>query len=143
MKVAIVGASSTDTTELSLSLAKHLQNHGIALEVIDNPAIQALRSEDLVLLCGLDLTSSDKKLLNLDQEIRTLLLTKGIGFQVVHGQGSQRLQNALFCLANQAPQWADSLRRLDIPARWTGPCETCGDGLCEHRLFTQLVSNKE
>lgn len=143
MKVAILGAPSTGTTELSLSLAKYLQNHGIALAVADSPDIQIVGPEDLVLLCGLDLTSSDKKLLDLDQEIRTLLLAKGIGFQVVYGQGLQRLQNALFCLANQAPKWADSLRRLDIPARWTGSCETCGDGLCEHRLFTQLVSHKE
>lgn len=143
MKVAIFGAHSTDTIELSLSLAKYIQNHNIPLEVLHSPDIQAVEPEDLVLLCGLDLTSSDKNLLDLDQEIRTLLLSKCWEFQVVYGQGSQRLQDALFCLATQAPQWVDRLRRIDIPSRWTGPCETCGDGLCEHRLFTQLVSHKK
>lgn len=119
-----------------------MQNNTIALEVLDSPDIQTLAQEDAALLCGLDLSPSSETQSVADHAIRASLLTQGITFQVVYGQGAQRLQNALFCLATQLPQWAHALRRSDIPLRWTGSCETCGDGLCEHQLFTQLVSNK-
>ena len=140
MKVAILGASMTGKTELSLALQKFLQTHHIQIEVIDSPDIPAIEPKDIVLLCGLDLASSKEAQSNQDQEVRTSLLKQDIAFQVVYGQGPQRLQNALFCLANHMPQWAKTLRGLDLPARWTGLCEKCGDGQCEHRLFTQLVS---
>ena len=142
MKVAILGAPSSGKTELSLALESFLQNNHIPLEVLDNPDIQTLGQGDAALLCGLDLSPSYETQSVVDRKIRASLLTQGIGFQVVYGQGPQRLQNALFCLATQAPQWAHTLRRSDIPVRWTGPCESCGDGLCEHQLFTQLVSKK-
>lgn len=142
MKVAILGAPASGKTALSLALESFLQNNTIALEVLDSPDIQTLAQEDAALLCGLDLSPSSETKSVADHAIRASLLTQGITFQVVYGQGAQRLQNALFCLATQLPQWAHALRRSDIPLRWTGSCETCGDGLCEHQLFTQLVSNK-
>ena len=142
MKVAILGAPASGKTYLSLALESFLQNNTIALEVLDSPDIQTLAQEDAALLCGLDLSPSSETQSVADHAIRASLLTQGITFQVVYGQGAQRLQNALFCLATQLPQWAHALRRSDIPLRWTGSCETCGDGLCEHQLFTQLVSNK-
>jgi hypothetical protein len=142
MKVALLGAPSTGKTELSTAIRKFLHTNAIALEVLDGPNIESLGTEDIALLCGLDLSSFSESQSNLDQELRSSLLTKGLAFQVVYGQGAQRLQNALFCLATQAPQWSSALRRNDIPMRWTGPCETCGDGLCEHQLFTKLVSKK-
>jgi len=143
MKVAILGAPSSGKTELSLALESFLQNNHIPLEVLDNPDIQTLGQGDAAMVCGLDLSPAYETQSVGDREIRASLLTQGIGFQVVYGQGPQRLQNALFCLAAQAPKWAHALRRSDLPVRWTGPCETCGDGLCEHQLFTQLVSHKE
>ena len=142
MKAAILGAPATGKTELSLALRKFLQNQDIPLDVADSPDLQTLGKEDIALLCGLDLSSFSASQSLVDQQLRTGLQALGMSFQVVYGQGTQRLQNALFCLASQAPQWAHALKRKDIPVRWTGPCETCGDGLCEHQLFTQLVSGK-
>lgn len=143
MKVALLGAPASGKTELSLALKSFFQSYHIPLEVLDSPDIQTLAQEDAALLCGLDLSPSNETQSVADHAIRASLHMQGIGFQVVYGQDAQRLQNALFCLANQLPQWAHALRRSDIPVRWTGPCETCGDGLCEHQLFTQLVSNKK
>ena len=143
MKVAILGAPATGKTELSLVLRKFLQSQDIPVEVADSPDLPTLSQEDIALLCGLDVSSSSEMQSVLDQQLRAGLQAQGMSFQVVYGEGSQRLQNALFCLATQAPQWAQALRRNDIPVRWTGPCETCGDGLCEHQLFTQLVSHKK
>ena len=142
MKVAILGAPSSDKAELCLALKSFLQKNNIPLVVLDSPDIQTVGQVDVALLCGLDLTTFNETQSSTDQEIRSRLLTQGIGFQVVYGQGPERLKTALFCLAAKAPQCANVLRRTDIPLRWTGPCETCGDGLCEHHLFTKLVSNK-
>ena len=143
MKVAILGAPASGKTELSRALESFLQKNHIPLAVLDSPDIQILGQEDTALLCGLDLSLSSETQSVADYAIRANLHTQGIAFQVVYGKGAQRLQNALFCLATQLPQWAHALRRSDIPVRWTGSCETCGDGLCEHQLFTQLVSNKK
>ena len=143
MKVAILGAPVTGKTELAIALGKFLKSQSIPLEVADSPHIQSLGQEDIALLCGLDLASPSEAQSGVDQELRAGLQTRSQAFQVVYGKGSLRLQNALFCLATQTPQWVHLLRRDDMPVRWTGPCETCGDGLCEHQLFTQLVSNKD
>ncbi len=74
-----------------------------------------------------------------DQRVRHLLGLAGIPYQVVYGTGKQRLDNALFCIARHAPHLANQLERPEPPTGWSGPCETCGDGDCEHRLFTRLV----
>jgi hypothetical protein len=143
MKVAILGAPVTGKTELAIALGKFFQSQGIPLEVADSPNIRSLGQADIALLSGLDLASPSEMQSGVDQELRAGLQTLGMAFQVVYGRGSLRLQNTLFCLATQTPQWAHLLRRDDMPVRWTGPCETCGDGLCEHQLFTKLVSNKD
>jgi hypothetical protein len=143
MKVAILGAPVTGKTELAIALGKFFQSQGIPLEVADSPNIRSLGQTDIALLSGLDLASPSEMQSGVDQELRAGLQTLGMAFQVVYGRGSLRLQNALFCLATQTPQWAHLLRRDDMPVRWTGPCETCGDGLCEHQLFTKLVPNKD
>jgi nicotinamide riboside kinase len=74
-----------------------------------------------------------------DAAVRQMLGLTGLPYQVVYGTGQQRLDNALFCIGRQAPDWAKRLERPEPPTRWSGPCETCGDGDCEHRLFTSLV----
>jgi len=74
-----------------------------------------------------------------DQKVRQLLAKGNLPYQVVYGTGEQRLDNALYGIGRQAPQWAKQLERPEPPTRWSGPCETCGDGDCEHRLFTRLV----
>ena len=108
---------------------------------------------DITLLTGLDLPWVSDGLQRdgphvrepVDQRVRHMLGLAGVPYQVVYGLGEQRLDNALFCIGRQAPNWvknwAKQLERPEPPTRWSGPCETCGDGDCEHRLFTSLVKN--
>ena len=108
---------------------------------------------DVTLLTGLDVPWVSDGLQRdgphvrepVDQRIRHMLGLAGLPYQVVYGLGEQRLENALFCIGRQAPNWvknwAKQLERPEPPTRWSGPCETCGDGDCEHRLFTRLVKN--
>jgi len=114
---------------------------------LDAYALQQHALFDITLLTGLDLEWVSDGLQRVgvhvrepvDQKIRQLLSQANLPFQVVYGSGEQRLENALFCIARQAPHLAKQLQRPEPPIRWSGPCETCGDGDCEHRLFTSLV----
>jgi nicotinamide riboside kinase len=102
---------------------------------------------DITLLTGLDLPWVSDGLQRdgphvrepVDKAVRHMLGQAGVPYQVVYGTGEQRLENALYCIGRQAPEWAKQLERPEPPTRWSGPCETCGDGDCEHRLFTRLV----
>jgi nicotinamide riboside kinase len=104
---------------------------------------------DVTLLTGLDVPWVSDGLQRdgphvrepVDAAVRHMLGLAGLPYQVVYGSGVQRLENALYCIGRQAPEWAKQLERPELPARWSGPCETCGDGDCEHRLFTRLVKN--
>jgi hypothetical protein len=102
---------------------------------------------DVTLLTGLDVPWVSDGLQRdgphvrepVDAVVRHMLGLAGLPYQVVYGTGAQRLDNALFCIGRQAPDWAKQLERPETLTRWNGPCETCGDGDCEHRLFTSLV----
>jgi nicotinamide riboside kinase len=102
---------------------------------------------DITLLTGLDLPWVSDGLQRdgphvrepVDAAVRQMLGLSGLPYQVVYGSGEQRLENALFCIAKQAPHLAKQLQRPEPPTRWSGPCDSCGDGDCEHRLFTSLV----
>ena len=124
----------------------------------DSLNAQALRWQqqfDITLLTGLDLPWVADGLQRdgahvrepVDQHIRQMLALANVSYQVVYGQGIQRLDNALFCIASAssklnsdlAQRLHHALARTETQPKWTGPCETCGDGACEHRLFTRLV----
>ena len=104
---------------------------------------------DVTLLTGLDLPWVSDGLQRdgphvrepVDATVRHMLDLAGLPYQVVYGMGKQRLENALFCMGRQAPDWAKLLARPEPASRWSGPCETCGDGDCEHRLFSRLVKS--
>jgi nicotinamide riboside kinase len=67
-----------------------------------------------------------------DLRLREVLQQEGLAFNMVYGQGSQRLAGALAVLergASTAPQTRSSWRWL---------CDKCSDAQCEHRLFSDL-----
>jgi len=142
MKVAILGASSTGKTELSTWLDVFLRQQHIPMEVIDGPTIDSHDGFGIFLLCGLDLHTPSPAQIQEDQRLRGVLTQLHKSFQVVYGKGPQRADNALYCLAKQVPPpWSKKLSRHALPVRWTGECEKCGDGDCEHQLFTKLIPN--
>ncbi len=139
MHIAILGAPRTGKTQLAHALNSHLKSLGVDIHVQDVASPDSLNRSDLVLLCGLDLTTATEHQLTEDIAIRAMLMARQQPFQVVYGQGPQRLENALYCIGRQFPHWATPLTRTEITPKWQGACETCGDGDCEHRLFTRLV----
>lgn len=144
MNIAILGAPHTGKTQLSLALIHALNTQGVVMRVTDDAPLHQLQPDDLILLCGLDLAAATPAQLQADQTIRQTLAEHALSFQVVYGEGTARVTNALFGLAQQArakglDQLASQIRQPPV-VRWTGPCESCGDADCEHQLFSQLLA---
>lgn len=146
MHVAIVGAPQTGKTQLALALTQTLNAQGLVVRISDDAPLHPRRGDDFILLCGLDLGATTPQQLQADQAIRDALLAQALSFQVVYGQGSARLANALFGLAQQArarglEQLTAQIRQSPV-ARWSGACESCGDADCEHQLFSRLLAKQ-
>lgn len=75
-----------------------------------------------------------------DALVRSLLQRAEVGYQVVYGEGAQRLQGALQALATAGVLPAGTVPRDggSEARRWVWACEKCSDPACEHRLFAQL-----
>ncbi len=129
-----------DTTPLMTAVYSQLRFNDHSL---DSLALDHQAMFDITLLTGLDVDGQQGDGANerdtVDQTVRRLLNQGHLPFQVVYGSGKQRLENALFCIGQRAPEWAKKWGRREQTARWRGPCETCGDGACEHLLFTALL----
>lgn len=144
MHVAILGAPQTGKTQLTHALMQALNTQGMVVRVSDDVPLRQLQANDLILLCGLDLAAATPAQLQADQTIRQMLAEHALSFQVVYGQSTARVENALYGLAQQAR--AKGLAELSVPirqpaaVRWSGPCESCGDADCEHQLFSRLIT---
>lgn len=133
-----------DTTPLMTAVYSQMLFNDDSLNAL---ALAHQLTYDVTLLTGLDLPWVSDGLQRdgphvrepVDAAVRRMLGLAGVSYQVVYGTGTQRLENALFGIGRQAPDWAKQLERPEPPTRWSGPCETCGDGDCEHRLFSRLV----
>ena len=110
-------------------------------------AIDRQRRYDATLVTGLDLPwvpdglhrDAMQPREDVDALVRSLLQRAGIGYQVVYGQGSQRLQNALAALRPTGLLPVGTQPREDAGKPWAWNCEKCSDPACEHRLFTRLA----
>ena len=82
---------------------------------------------------------------DVDALVRALLQGAGIAFQVVYGEGPQRLAGALQALMAAGVLPAGTAARASAQeARrpWVWACDKCSDPECEHRLFTQLRGDR-
>lgn len=78
----------------------------------------------------------------IDALLRAALQRANIPYQVVYGQGIDRLQNAIIAINSIANnRIPDCRKKQKISSNslrnWT--CEKCSDPDCEHALFSQLV----
>jgi nicotinamide riboside kinase len=112
-------------------------------------AVERQRGYDATLVTGLDIAWAPDGVQRdrsharepVDALVREHLQRHGIAFQVVYGQGAQRLQSALQALSGagalpaslQEPTNENGARKP-----WVWACEKCSDPACEHRLFRQL-----
>jgi nicotinamide riboside kinase len=111
---------------------------------------------DLTLLTGTDLPwqadghqrSSPEKRDAFDAALRRALDRGHVRYQVIYGQGEERLAQALAILracgrlpslAIQGQNQEHAERDAEPLARWHWSCEKCSDPQCEHRLFSERL----
>lgn len=114
-------------------------------------ALGRQRRYDATLVTGLDLPWVPDGLQRdagapreeVDALVRTQLHRAGVAFQVVYGEGPQRLASALQALAAAGVLPPESAAPAPGARRpWVWACEKCSDPECEHRLFTQLRGDR-
>jgi hypothetical protein len=125
---------------LASALRQHLPSDIACLES-DTP-----HEGDAVLLMGLDLAPPSSAHSAQDAQWRQHLSAAGINFQVIYGQGEARLHQALHAIARRLMTThsglAARLLRQEPAVRWQGACEACSDPVCEHRLFSRLLTTR-
>lgn len=106
---------------------------------------------DLTLLMGIDLPWVDDGLCRdspaarqaTDTLLRTRLEQAGVSYQTVYGRGNERTSQTLravsarmgLAMKAQDPFWEQGRRP------WN--CEKCSDPACEHRLFRDLIAQRQ
>lgn len=136
-RIGVLGAPGSGRTWLAGELAAPAARAD--LTVVELASAAEASEGDALLLMGLDLPSAAGREAD-DARIRAQLQAAGRVFQVVYGQGPQRLHGALQALEAAGVLPAGSAPRAPEPARrpWLAACEKCSDPECEHRLFTRL-----
>jgi hypothetical protein len=151
VKIAIAGAPSSGKSPLAAALGHALQLSGRQAEItVANPPFAPdLASHDLVLLTGLEAApqahsaaaSTAAAQLAADQLIRAAFASAGIAYRVMYGTADQRLAQALDAINPPTPQCANAARRGSKGA-WTWVCDKCSDPICEHRLLSDLLAQR-
>lgn len=149
--VSVLGADGSGASTLARALAIRLQarhvtvlddtplRHAIDRELrlgdrsLHDDALNAHRRHACTLLVGLD-AHADAQCERTDALLRAALAGAGLPFAVIHGQGGERLANALRALGLEAPEAPRRIAPFD--------CDKCSDPVCEHRLFTDLLRRR-
>jgi hypothetical protein len=153
-RIAVLGASGTGKTWLAGQLKQALADATPALHIDDDPALAVSHlRHGAVLLMGLDLCQPLPAQRQADLALRKTLTEQGTPFQVIYGQGQNRLLNALQALQAAEPSIGQPAPQGDTdsnananakPKRkpWVWACEKCSDPVCEHRLLSDLLAKR-
>ncbi len=144
--IRLLGAPGTGKTWLAAALAKALsagKHDGPLFTVEDDPALPHPGPTGCTtLLMGLDLPAlpaSAEVQQAADRALRNTLAQAGISYQVVYGQGEQRLRSALAALQRTGQTAEGDASR----ARWVWACDNCSDPQCERRLLSDLLAARQ
>jgi len=148
---AAQGVAVADTTALMIAVYSEVLFGDTALF---DEALAAQCGYAITLLSALDLPwvadgwQRDGPLARepVDAGLRAALARAGVPFSVVHGSGAQRLAsawNAINLVADSADGASDGGRFSSEGGGWVWRCDKCSDPACEHRLFSDLVAQRQ
>ena len=160
LHIALLGAAGTGKTRLASELKAKLAGHISAaaeLLIADGPTLASLLPDPgkpmtglqalaHLLLMGLDLPAPvgmQPYQTAADLDLREALGRAGVPYSVIYGLGPARLRNALDALNLAAP--LAFLPEADASVRqrpWVWVCDTCSDPVCEHRLLSSLLAER-
>ncbi|MDP1566725.1 MAG: hypothetical protein Q8L91_10770 [Polaromonas sp.] len=143
--IRLLGAPGTGKTQLATELAAALsagEHAALTFTIEDNPAPpHPGPSGCTTLLMGLDLPvppASAALQQAADRTLRDTLAQSGIPYQVVYGQGEQRLHSALSALQGTGVAAGEQ----DSRTHWVWACDNCSDPQCERRLLSDLLATR-
>lgn len=133
----------------ALVLSESSTLHAVAaLPFAQPPELQAAARAELarctlVLLCAPS-AQAQAQVHAIDGRLRELLLASHASFSVIHSTGPTAHAQAwqTLCLALGWPADAEPTLGAGRAARWQHPCDTCSDPGCEHRLFSDLLTQR-
>ncbi len=136
-----------DTAPLVIAAYSELYFNDLSLHA---GAIAWQRHVGLTLLMGLDLPWVPDGLFRespavreaTDAAIRHQLQAASLPYQTVYGQGEARSRQALRAIGAALGQALTPSDPVWPQGRRPWNCDTCSDPDCEHRLFTQLLSQR-
>ena len=108
-------------------------------------ALEVQRGFDHTLLLALDVgptqanNAHTAQRRRMDALLRQTLVQAQIPFQVIYGQGEERLAQALSAL-KRSPAVREARRK---PWAWAWACDKCSDPACEHRLLSDLLASRQ
>ena len=156
MKIALLGASFAEVSELAAQLRGQLQATRVSalLKLVDAKGLKADGARfDVVLLLELGHPQQNATLYAADETLRASLLQTHIPFQVVCGNREERLQQALRAIyfevarhgCGRQPAVQPPAPKQNNPTRsaWVWLCDKCSDPQCEHRLLIDLLAQRK
>jgi hypothetical protein len=164
LKIALAGAANTGKSKLAAALTWALQacgEHAFEVVVADTPErLTGLAPSNLTLLMGLNIrqapTCSAGAQATEDGVIRTALANAGVPYQVLYGEGEERLAQALQAVqrlllprvgmglpsGNASNAGKPNTEIKSKTSAWVWMCDKCSDPQCEHRLLTALLAQR-
>ena len=139
--VSLLGGDAGSKATMASTIRQALAAQAPEVHVLidESPALDEPSRHDLNLLLSPD--PSDNPLGEADDDrLRDSLQRAGVAFQIVHGQGDARLQQALRAIGSVIGRVLVAEDPALVTGRGQWFCDNCSDPDCEHRLFTGLMS---
>lgn len=151
LKIALVGAPNTRKSQLAAALSRALEpsaRHTVIVLAETPDLLAGSVHYDLTLLMGLETLAQSperaQQQLAADQSIRAALVRSGLPYCVLYGPPQERLEQALRELEHLQPA-AEQRTRQNIGSSskaWVWACDKCSDPQCEHRLLSDLLTQR-
>lgn len=156
LKIALLGASRTQVSELAAALDEALKASGWQALLVAAAGAATLPADlagfGLVLLAGLQSPAASLSLEPAqeaaDQAIRATLAQGALAYRVLYGTPNERLVHALHAIESLlAPaRIRPSPKDRASPTKnqpWVWMCDKCSDPQCEHKLLTALLAQRD
>lgn len=143
--IALLGAPDTGQSQLFTALTCRLKVYAPPVSVlVTDPALSS--SCDVILLMGLSSPQACEASAA-DQLIRLALAHAGSAYEVLYGSHQERLAQAIQSVEKRFvnPSALPVRPRDPTGARqkpWVWNCDKCSDPQCEHKLLTQLLTQR-
>jgi hypothetical protein len=154
LTIGLFDARSADTSSRGGRLKRSLSDAGIDVRVMTFDSVAPdldISGFDAIFLTGLQSSdNADLPSQAADNALRAALCKAEIAYQVIYGSDEESLAQMMSAIENlisAGPTTAvlsnQKPRSNDGTAPWIWVCDKCSDPLCEHRLLSDLLEQRQ